>query len=977
MPTLNEQQRKVQLMLDTGAVLGRSKNFIVERQGNGKVILRGELGRADAATSNNRVYPKEVIEREVDRLQKEAKLNRLFGELDHPCLLFSKFSVLTLDGWKPFREVKIGEKVWSRKNGKAVVSVVEGIVNEPYDGPAYQVKGRGIDSGFTPGHRILSVKRSDYKVNSEEQYHTVEDVSANLISLRHNRIPKCAEWEADYISEVTIPGVKIDAKVQHFEHAVEQDLKLDAQLFAAFMGIYLSEGNCTSDKGENYGIFISQKNNWSRQLIWDQILSLFPEDLKWHQEKNGFYLSDARLYQYLKPLGDAYHKYVPSEVKNLNAACLKEFIFWFGIGDGRMSSATTESKDNWNVSDEGWRDSGRTFKESFATALRERTLPFTRREVFSVSKRLITDLHECLVKSGGCGTLSEIVTEEDYEFAGHIIKAENKKPLYQLHISQSDGIYLDPRFLKIEKTHHKGNIYCLSVTHGNFYMEQSGHSFWTGNSDGRTQFQRVSHILRDIHLDENGAVIGEIEILDTARGKDLKAIIGAGGSVGVSSRGTGTTHKRDDGADVVNDDYTLITYDVVADPAHSGAYPDVFFEWNEAKNLGRVEEMADPVNPAGAVPSVAAVPPADAPQSQPEPSAQDPVAQITVTECEAKTQQAVADAIAKIRDTVQAEEREKLKEELQAQLLQQVESVKKEAMEQARSEILSDPKVADAKRRVDAIRSILGSADESMVTKEEHDKVLATLKEKDEILSKLTSQVEELTQKFGVSETEKKALAETSRRAFIKNYVEKRIAELPDKDIVREFIMKSLSEEDDAKAVEKKVTEVVAKFQKATEEKQAKLKAISEQIRAEVAKETGEMNSKISALAEENTRLKEQNTKLRDLSQKGGQIAKSSYLQAYLESKISERPDRVQIRKMCESMSFASATEIDKYLATASTGKDSELLTKVRASVAKGIPRVTTATGQEPKSILSEGREPAQKLYGYDLSEMKKLAGVR
>lgn len=970
MPPINEEQRKVKLITDIGSVLGSSKNFIVERQGGGKVILRGELGRADVATSNNRVYPREVIEREVERLQKEAKSNRLFGECDHPCIINFEFSVLTLEGWKPFREVKVGEKVWSRKNGKAVESVVEGIVDEPYDGPAYKVKGRSIDSGFTPGHRILFVKRSDYKVNPVEQYKTVEDVSSNLKDLRHNRIPKCAEWESDYVSYVTIPGVKGN----------EQDLKLDAQLFAAFMGIYLSEGYCASEKTNNHGINVAQKNAWSRKFIWDQILSLFPEDLKWCEKSYGFYLSDARLYQYLKPLGDSYHKYVPKEIKDLNVACLKEFIFWFGIGDGRMSSvASPNPSANWNVSDDGWRESGKTFKETFATSLRERTLTFTRREVFSVSKQLITDLHECLVKSGGCGTLSTIVTEEDYEFAGHTIKAENKQPLYQLHISQSDGIYLDPRFLKVEKIHHKGNIYCLSVTHGNFYMEQNGHSFWTGNSDGRTQFQRVSHILRDIHLDENGAVIGEIEILDTARGKDLKAIIGAGGSVGVSSRGTGTTRKREDGADVVNDDYTLITYDVVADPAHSGAYPDVFFEWNEAKNLGRVEEMADPVNPAGPVPGAAAAvsPAADAPQSQPEPQAQDPVAQITVTECEAKTQQAVADALAKMRDTVQAEEREKLKEELKGQLMQQVESIKKEAMDQARSEILSDPKVADAKRRVDAIRSIIGSADENMVTKEEHDKVLATLKEKDEILAKLTAQVEELTQKFGTSETEKKALAETSRRAFIKNYVEKRIAEIPDKDIARDFIMKSISEDDDAKVVEAKVSEVVERFKKATEEKQAKLKAISEQIRAEVSKQTEEMNSKISSLAEENARLKEQNLKLRDLSQKGGEIAKSSYLQAYLESKIADRPDRVQIRKMCEAKTFGSVEEIHKFLETVSTGKDSELLNKVRAAVTKGTPRMTTATGQDPKTILSEGREPAQKLYGYDLNEMKKLAGVR
>ena len=50
----------------------------------GKVIARGEFGRADLATQNRRVYPKPIYGREIKRLQANVGKRRVFGELDHP-----------------------------------------------------------------------------------------------------------------------------------------------------------------------------------------------------------------------------------------------------------------------------------------------------------------------------------------------------------------------------------------------------------------------------------------------------------------------------------------------------------------------------------------------------------------------------------------------------------------------------------------------------------------------------------------------------------------------------------------------------------------------------------------------------------------------------------------------------------------------------------------------------------------------------
>ena len=97
-------------------------------------------------------------------------------------------------------------------------------------------------------------------------------------------------------------------------------------------------------------------------------------------------------------------------------------------------------------------------------------------------------------------------------------------------------------------------------------------------TDGRTLLTRVSHVITGLEVQEDGTVVGEADILDTSRGQDLKALLKSGCSVGVSSRGTGSTRTLKDGKEEVQEDYRLMTFDFVAEPADQTAYPKTFFE---------------------------------------------------------------------------------------------------------------------------------------------------------------------------------------------------------------------------------------------------------------------------------------------------------------------------------------------------------------------------------------------------------------
>lgn len=92
-------------------------------------------------------------------------------------------------------------------------------------------------------------------------------------------------------------------------------------------------------------------------------------------------------------------------------------------------------------------------------------------------------------------------------------------------------------------------------------------------SDGKTSLKRVSHIITKLEMNDDGVIVGEAKILDNEHGRQLASILKAGGAVGVSSRGMGSTQSRSDGMEEVQEDFQYMTHDFVADPAVITSYP--------------------------------------------------------------------------------------------------------------------------------------------------------------------------------------------------------------------------------------------------------------------------------------------------------------------------------------------------------------------------------------------------------------------
>jgi len=55
-----------------------------KRENKGKIVLKGLIQKADTPNGNGRIYPRSLLEREVNKYKQVVSDNRALGELDHP-----------------------------------------------------------------------------------------------------------------------------------------------------------------------------------------------------------------------------------------------------------------------------------------------------------------------------------------------------------------------------------------------------------------------------------------------------------------------------------------------------------------------------------------------------------------------------------------------------------------------------------------------------------------------------------------------------------------------------------------------------------------------------------------------------------------------------------------------------------------------------------------------------------------------------
>ena len=126
---------------------GVCQEFLTESEkkevATGKVMyLTGVIQRAKAKNQNGRIYPRQVLEREIENYQKIVRENRALGELDHPedsVINLKNVSHLMTEVWWEGDNVMGKCKVLNTPSGQILQSLV-------HSGVKLGISSRGMGS---------------------------------------------------------------------------------------------------------------------------------------------------------------------------------------------------------------------------------------------------------------------------------------------------------------------------------------------------------------------------------------------------------------------------------------------------------------------------------------------------------------------------------------------------------------------------------------------------------------------------------------------------------------------------------------------------------------------------------------------------------------------------------------------------------------------------------------------------------------
>lgn len=123
--------------------------------------LIGVMQKYGVENKNGRIYPEEILRREVEEYMKLVKMGASAGETDHPECYCGDAQILTTNGWKHFKNISENEEIYTlSSDGNIEHQKITKKIAQEYDGKAIKLKGLNIDCTVTPNHRFLIVNRA-------------------------------------------------------------------------------------------------------------------------------------------------------------------------------------------------------------------------------------------------------------------------------------------------------------------------------------------------------------------------------------------------------------------------------------------------------------------------------------------------------------------------------------------------------------------------------------------------------------------------------------------------------------------------------------------------------------------------------------------------------------------------------------------------------------------------------------------------
>ena len=376
---------------------------------------------------------------------------------DKCCCYDEETEILTDNGWKFFKDLKLQDKVATIVNDSLIYQNPSEIQKYPFEGKLYQVKTNQVDLKVTDNHRMyVRTRTMGYKIKE------ANDIYGKIVHYKKN----INNWKPDFkdaptellIDNGKVIGFMIDGYTD--KNKVHEDLIFDIDSWLIFFGIWIAEG-CTLR--EDYVSFSTHKKR-VKEALHDACNKLNLE-YSIHKDKandnvgNTWIIKGKSILRYMLPLSvGGNNKYLPEWVWFLDREQCRILIHGMLLGDG----------------DFGTCKQGRYYTTS--TILADQFQRLCLHAGFSANKALKAEAgHTTTMKDG-----STITTNADY-WVLSVIDKQNEpivnKYMYngkQKYDGKQNDSWVD----------YSGYVWCCTVPEGDgvVYVRRNGVVVWCGQS---------------------------------------------------------------------------------------------------------------------------------------------------------------------------------------------------------------------------------------------------------------------------------------------------------------------------------------------------------------------------------------------------------------------------------------------------------------------------------------------------------------
>jgi replicative DNA helicase Mcm len=305
---------------------------------------------------------------------------------------------------------------------------------ERYDGEMVWFHGRATDLLVTPALQMPWMPDA----RNHPRIATAAEIRCQSAKRTRARAAGCtlatSAWDAPEIEDVTFPGVR------HSKMGPKpRDVCMTGDQFAAFMGMYIAEGNATYGNGSgsrggggSWLVEISQTPDGKGYDEYREVIAdIFGREPGKCNYGNTWVMHSRAMYDYLRPLGKAKVKWIPRDVLDLSRRQLEIFWRYYFLGDG-----------------------------SYATGGQE--------VVATASKRMAGELQEIVQKLGWSAAVRWEITRPNA-----LVKTANL--VYKLGIRKT----LCPAF-SMDSVPYAGMVGHAAVPDGIVYVRRDGKPAWCG-----------------------------------------------------------------------------------------------------------------------------------------------------------------------------------------------------------------------------------------------------------------------------------------------------------------------------------------------------------------------------------------------------------------------------------------------------------------------------------------------------------------